>query len=183
MDRLCNRIVGGKKNVLVAFGAALPSQGFGYAGKPLRLLRRQLAMRCRVVILDEHYTSQVCSGCGHRQGATRQQCKLSPARARKVENGRQKELFEVRFCKGCNKFWHRDVNAARNMRLVLEEIISASPGCVRPRAFLHAGTVTPQSADGTRSCVIFSIFLVVRVFCLLVWCRAQPSPSARFQGR
>ena len=148
MDRLCNRIVGGKKNVLVTFGAALPSQGFGCAGKPLRLLRRQLAMRCRVVILDEHYTSQVCSGCGHRPEATLAACRMSPAHARESENGVHKELFEVRFCLGCNKHWHRDVNAARNMRLVLEEIISASPGCVRPRAFRHAGTETPQTAVG-----------------------------------
>jgi hypothetical protein len=145
MDRLCNRIVRGRKDVLVAFGAALPSQGFGYAGKPLRLLRRRLALKCRVVILDEHYTSQVCSRCGHLPDASRDACKMSPARARESdENGLHKELFAVRFCLACNIHWHRDVNAARNMRLVLAEIISDSPGCVRPRAFLHEGTVTPQ---------------------------------------
>ena len=51
MDHLCNRITGGRKNVVVAFGAARPSQGFGHAPAPLRLLRGRLAQQCHLIVL------------------------------------------------------------------------------------------------------------------------------------
>jgi hypothetical protein len=59
---LCRQLCGNNvcaENAVIVFGAAECSSGFGYFPGPVKKLVDHLKMITRVVVIDEHYTSQV----------------------------------------------------------------------------------------------------------------------------
>jgi len=139
LDALCHRLSGGRgKEAVVVLGAAQCSSGFGYFPGPVKELRRRLEQHTRVVVLDEHYTSQRCSKCAFTEKYEESRDKLEPGRSR-VDGRRQ--LHGVRWCphQDCRTTWNRDVNAARNMRQVFLHMLRH--GHRRPAAFRHGGAL------------------------------------------
>ena len=64
LDSLCRQLCNGQgMHAVVVLGACECSSGFGYFPAPLKELRRRLELHTRVVVIDEHYTSQRCSDC------------------------------------------------------------------------------------------------------------------------
>jgi len=119
LDHLCQRICAlgnsdGTKRVLVAFGdASVTSSGFGYAPVPQKRLRLRLELihGARVTLISEFYTSKMC----HRCEEELQKCYHRDRRpdARAIHG-----ILSCANCrteKDCRQFWHRDVNACRNM--------------------------------------------------------------------
>jgi hypothetical protein len=104
----------GTKRVLVAFGdASVTSSGFGYAPVPQKRLRLRLELihGARVTLISEFYTSKMC----HRCEGELQKCYHRDRRpdARAIHG-----ILSCSNCrteKDCRQFWHRDVNACRNM--------------------------------------------------------------------
>ena len=169
MDALCMRLCGGRSRLskgnskegvskaIVVFGAATCSSGFGYFPGPIKELRKRLERHTNVVVLDEHYNSQRCSRCAflaetELTGSESTFDKLEPGKCgrshwKKGPGGtggrrRSSEIHGVRFCPhvGCRKIWNRDVNAARNMRLVFEYMVENK--LQRPDPFKHIGALT-----------------------------------------
>ena len=140
---------------LVAFGAANAcSTRFGYAPAPQARLRHRLAAfhGARVTLIDEFRTSRVCSCCHqlleetHKSpgaAAKSQAQRAAGARAR-ARTGAEAEarlttrVYGVLRCRACQEqlgkplFWHRDVNAARNILSVYMSLASEGR---RPAAF------------------------------------------------
>ena len=104
------------QRTLVAFGDGTCQQGVCAKGAPkipLLALKRHLAKRPEAIfaLVQESYTSQVCSLCPHPHRVTPCRC----------SHDATKECWSVRACQGFNyglpaaKFIDRDVNAARNI--------------------------------------------------------------------
>eukprot|EP00911_Craspedida_sp_UC1_P002132 UC1_evm3s1639 len=128
LDALCLRISAALgKNGIVAWGHAQCSRGFGYAPAPVLELRKRLAYYTNVVIVHENMTSQRCSKCASKEGHEGPYKTLVPGR-----QGSDADLFGVRHCTECQTDWDRDVNAARNMRMVAIEYVRTGK---RPAAF------------------------------------------------
>ena len=137
-----NRASNGKpkeSKAIVVFGAAQCSSGFRYFPAPVKGLVRRLQRQTHVIILDEHYTSQRCSKCAF--GET----ELKTSHFKNGQSGGRKsskEIHGVRFCphENCRTVWNRDVNAARNIRLVFEHMAKNSK--VRPSPFAHLNALS-----------------------------------------
>jgi len=70
-------------------------------------IRRRLAASRRVVLIDEYFTSQKCHKCGHQLDMN--------------------DETRVGACTGCPESWDRDVNAAKNMKLVFNAQVAGAP--------------------------------------------------------
>ena len=161
LDTLCNRLCSlgrgtREQTTLVAFGdGSHCSTGFGHAPAPMRRFRKRLEQihGARVTLIREAYTSQKCSQCRSQlepwkttsfssdRGrdtslAVRSDGVCCPAPRRAGE----KEIHGVRVCLSCRgkddhpRFWHRDVNAARNMVAIY---LSLASNKTRPDCFNH----------------------------------------------
>ena len=95
----------------------------------------------RVVVIDEHYTSQRCSDCAFAEEPSHH--RLDAGRCGDThESGASGEIHGVRWCPECRKLWNRDVNAARNMRQVFLHMLAH--GLSRPEGFRHPGALGSQ---------------------------------------
>jgi transposase len=107
---------------MVAYGnAQLLSSSVGFATGPVILLLWEISKRCRVVkLIDKFRTSQRCSRYFHAFPRQRQQNLQDehnvaiPLRQRPI-------------------LWSRDVNAARNIRLIYQQ--TRDNGGERPESF------------------------------------------------
>lgn len=101
---MCKRIAGVNMNAIVAYGAGgFSSTSPGHASAPIKGLYKALLLRgFKVLLVDEHRTSKVCSKC-----------------LNDLPNGKR---WQVRICKSCRIHWNRDMNAARNIRQVFIHI-------------------------------------------------------------
>jgi transposase len=87
----------------------------------------------KLIKVDEHRTSKSCSAC--KEG----DCKS-------IKIGGRHCHRIIRCCKSeCNKVWNRDVNASRNIQLVL---LSMLRGVERPQG-LERGTKRLRTASST----------------------------------
>ena len=153
------RAVNGKpkeSKAIVVFGAAQCHSGFGYFPAPVKGLVRRLRRQTNVVILDEHYISKRCSKCafgktelaeGESMADLLEEGKCGQSHWKQGRRGtggrgRSSEIHGVRFCphRHCRQVWNRDVNSARNMRLLFEYMALHSK--VRPPPFRHKGART-----------------------------------------
>ena len=135
LDLLCQRLVKlggtprGGGRVCVAFGdGSRCSTGFGYSPAPQARLRQRLSTihGARVTLVHEAYTSQKCSRCFFQLDKKR----LCGA-----------DVHGVKVCRHCCAsdrhplHWHRDVNAARNIVAIYEELARTG---TRPACFNHS---------------------------------------------
>lgn len=147
LDSICHRLCGAEirssdksivasdRPVLVAFGAANAcSTGFGYAPAPQSRLRRRLENihGARVSLIDEFRTSRACSACSSTLDAVY-------SRGRKIHG-----VLKCPVCRSSPDMaplhWHRDVNAARNIRAAY---LSLARDGTRPQALSRS-----QKRDG-----------------------------------
>ena len=162
LDGICKRITGGRREALIAFGAANTcSTGFGHAPAPQSRLRWRLEKihGARITMVDEYRTSQMCCRChqqlkvptaGHYDVDVECSLRLQKMQAshrlkRTLRRGRNlwhEKLHGVRYCgtcknsKGAPQFWHRDFNAARN---ILECYLRVATTGVRREVFRRQG--------------------------------------------
>jgi hypothetical protein len=79
--------------------------------------------------VDEYLTSQVCNKCYHEDGS---RIKVEKVPAEERKDPRQ-EAWRLRKCPRCLTFWHRDYNAALNIRSIW--LYQRENGGERPAAF------------------------------------------------
>ena len=137
VDTISHRMLMGLgKKAVVVVGACQYSTGFRHAPVPMKLLLRRLKEHTQVVVIDEHYTSQMCSKCAFPKEGEEMKAKAMP-QVKKEGGG---TMWTVKRCKQCHTTWNRDVNAARNMRLLYLHMLRN--GTVRPSPFKHAGALS-----------------------------------------
>ncbi|KAI3631857.1 hypothetical protein MIR68_010330 [Amoeboaphelidium protococcarum] len=88
-------------DTIIAYGAGnFDTASPGYPAIPNKRLFYELKKRCRVRLVPEYRTSQRCSNC---------ECELVQSR-----------IWRIKHCpnNNCLTIWHRDVNAARNIRYI-----------------------------------------------------------------
>ena len=101
---------GGKdRNTVIAYGAGKFNHASPrHAATPIKHLCVQLKKRFQVRLMNEYKTSKVCSGM-RRDGFV---CE--------IELVQHDEHWRLKYCpiseNSCSILWHRDVNAARNIR-------------------------------------------------------------------
>ncbi|KAI3635053.1 hypothetical protein MIR68_006619 [Amoeboaphelidium protococcarum] len=86
-------------NTIIAYDAGnFDTASPGYPATPNKRLFYELKKRCRVRLVPEYRTSQRCSNC---------ECELVQSR-----------VWRIKHCpnNNCLAIWHRDLNAARNIR-------------------------------------------------------------------
>lgn len=115
------------KDTIVAFGDASIGTHFGrLESTPNKRIKNLLKKNFKVVDVDEHRTSQLCSTCENALSMPKMLKRLS--KKQKIENKKKKEdekgvedlvsVWGVRRCDNnrCSRnFWNRDTNAARNI--------------------------------------------------------------------
>jgi hypothetical protein len=115
------KVVGNRppEEILVGFGDWSQQDGFirGQEKAPVKKIRRMMRERgIKVISIDEHRTSKCCSRChegemenvSYGEGEAKKRC-------HQVVRCRNSEL--------CGMVWQRDVNAARNIRSVMLNMI------------------------------------------------------------
>ena len=122
MDKLCRRITRGHdpKKMVVFFGAAVCSRGFRYAPTPVKGLRRHLRRYARVIIIQEHYTSQRYSFCAFKP----EWITKPPHSHRKLQPGRDRQ--------------HPDPKKAEKSRCTLVPSMPQDPPTRHQLSPLHA---------------------------------------------
>ena len=118
-------------DVIVAFGdASTYSGGFGYGSAPQHRLRHRLqhVHNCRVCMVDEYLTSQMCSSCEQKllfvgsKNLDDHEAAVRQSRA----SGCKPPMYGVLKCIHCKspggaegkfpkRHWHRDINASVNI--------------------------------------------------------------------
>ena len=143
LDTICKRITANQRGTLVAFGGANScSTGFGHAPAPQGRLRWRLEKLhgAKISIVDEYNTSQRCCLCSsklHHGTATHYRSDGSKYRM---------EIHHVLCCshcltdKGVRKYWHRDINAARN---ILACYLAEAQKLPRPEALRRPTKIAP----------------------------------------
>jgi len=121
LRQLCERLVPGGQRVVVGFGDWSNRDVAGIIKKspagPVKVFERELARYCTVVSIAEYRTSQVHYDYAHelKNQFSQRLCRDGEIRTQKV--------YSVLHCSnnGCRGMTvNRDVNAARNMRRLLE---------------------------------------------------------------
>jgi hypothetical protein len=143
LNTLAKSIVGDRPDrVLVAYGAAdFPSCAMGTPPVPVKGFRRYLQQRCKVIPVDEYYTSRVCSKC---DGSLRRMTKRVWDANR--QTWRNKSLWSVQVCQGCGMVWNRDRNASINILRIFKSVCATGE---RPAPFRRPRGRTIDDADGT----------------------------------
>jgi len=118
MTKAAKKIVGDRdtSTVLVGFGNWSQQDGIKKERAPVKRLRQELRRRgVKVVSVDEFRTSKMCSRC----------CSSNrESEAKKVSFNGVECHQVVRCCNSeCNVYWQRDVNASRNILLLLEHMV------------------------------------------------------------
>lgn len=110
-DKICDLITGGDPTTVVAYGGgSFHHASRGHPPTPYKRLYKELKKHCRVRLVPEYKTSQVCSLChGLEEG--------------EIGDGevlKQTRRWSFKKCEtiGCLMLWNRDVNAARNIRYI-----------------------------------------------------------------
>ena len=115
LEYISKKVVDNKKT-LIGFGDWSQQDGVikGHRKAPLNRTKRVLRKHATVIDIDEYLTSQKCSCCG----AKMKRAKL----AKTFKDGETKivSCFKVLRCTTCNTLWNRDVNASRNLFMVLK---------------------------------------------------------------
>ena len=145
LDTLCHRLTNGQgKAAVVVFGAAQCFSGWGYSPSPIKDLKKRLRSHTRLVVLDEHFTSQRCSTCAFREPAAGEVDYRNRKDAFLEPDPKNPNIFGVRWCphQSCKKYWNRDINAARNIRGIFLEMIRN--GQRRPIPFQHPGALSNE---------------------------------------
>jgi transposase len=138
MAKAAKKLVGERpRETLIGFGDWSQRDGFvkGKKKAPIKKLRRAIRDRgATVVLIDEFRTSKCCSAC-----------KTSFVMNMKYRNGegRLVKSHEAVRCKNneCRYSWHRDANAARNIREVLLALVRGEP---RPAYLARATEYDPK---------------------------------------
>ena len=113
-------------DTIIAFGDASIGNHFGHLeSTPNKRIKALIKKNFKVVDVDEHRTSLLCSNCVHVLRMPKMLQRLSKKEKRENERKKATEkkkeekvpVWGVRRCdnKGCRKFWNRDTNAARNI--------------------------------------------------------------------
>ena len=108
LDKLCRVIAANADIVAIGDPTFNPSSHY-YTPTPTKAVVKALQDKYprKVVLIDEYNTSKLCSDCLNQLEYTNMMVK--------TRNGQRKDI-RVQRCNNCNKYWNRDVNAARNMR-------------------------------------------------------------------
>ena len=119
------------KSFVVVFGAATCNKGRGYRPWPQKRLLSILREQTKLVLLDEHLTSQRCSSCafqdlGHGESHT--------FTSNGPSHNRQTRACAKRMCR-FHVSVERDLNSARSL-LRLFMLMAHNDG-IRPVAFQH----------------------------------------------
>jgi hypothetical protein len=126
LDQVVNEVLGKNRTKVAVFGDGVFAGSLkGLPPAPVTLLRDYLAKFGRVVLVNEHLTSQVCSCCHQRM----------------VRHTKEHGVFH---CKnGCKTTWNRDVNAAQN---IADLFVAHMSGKIRPEYFQRDNRLTSKKA-------------------------------------
>ena len=121
----------------MVLGAAITDRGCGYRPWPLRKLHAVLRQQTRLVLLDEHGTSQWCASCSFSNDAEPVRLKEGPSRCN------QTKACPKRSCR-----FHNCVERDRNSALAQCRCFfaMANNGGVRPPPFAHECAKSNQIA-------------------------------------
>ena len=147
MDSLCNRLMAGKgKQCCWVVGAAECSSGWGLPSAPVKRVVRRMQSRCWVVIIDEPYTSQYCPCVFRKEKELHERTEVMRNATRRCRDGTHKEIYGVKYCGICKRYWNRDVSAALCQLELFWYMLHH--GKKRPPAFAHR---TARSADAAQN--------------------------------
>ena len=147
LDHFADKITGGKKNTVVAFGDACRNPRVrGHAPVSTNKLRRTLSRKCVVGDVDEFRTSMCCSQCHEKMEGLRVRVK-AVARDGQEMVPKYKRLYGVRCCESSTcqrKLWNRDVNGAINILNRFLRDVREQP---HPDVFLRRGATLEPVAE------------------------------------
>jgi len=104
-NKMCHDIGKGANIIAIGNPTFDPSSRF-HAPTPTKAVIKALCPKypTKVQLIDEYNTSRLCSKCHQELTYTNMKTKS------------KKQNVRVQYCRRCNQYWNRDVNAALNMR-------------------------------------------------------------------
>jgi hypothetical protein len=150
------------KDTVIAFGDASLGNHFGHLeSTPNKRIKTLLKKNFKVVDVDEHRTSLLCSTCEHALSVPKMLKRLS--KQEKIKNEKKKEkdksveelvsVWGVRRCNNnkCSRsHWNRDTNAARN---ILKVFLHSVRGETLPAPFLRSHDKFGKKREGAKGAV------------------------------
>lgn len=103
-DQLANQLLGQDRRTVLFIGDQATRTGYkGHPGYPVTALRDHLGHLGIVVLVDEYRTSATCCDCG---------------------NFLDMANYKRPACDNCDVIWHRDLNAACNIKSVVDSYLA-----------------------------------------------------------
>lgn len=103
-DQIANYLFGRDRHTVLFIGDQATRTGYrGHPGYPVTALRDHLASTGIVILVDEYRTSATCSDC---------------------HDFVDMDQYKYPYCKYCQHRWHRDVNAACNIKAIVDAYVA-----------------------------------------------------------
>ena len=165
IEKVCDLIAPPERTVVVGFGN-WSNSGSGISRScsgPIREIRQRLSRRPNVCFknIDENYTSCTCHGCFARLTNMRADTvrvkvnKKGEVVRKEVANNKVHKVLHCRTSVGsepvlarCGATWNRDVNASRNILMLLETWIM---GFERPKPFMKSPAIAKTNTVSTEA--------------------------------
>ena len=122
-DRFVDLIAPGEDTIVVVGDAKFAHTRVGLSATPIFKMIAKLSKHRRVIVCPEHCTTKRCSACRDSKADTKSAYSSRIITSKRTGKAYHPKIHGLRHCEQCHRTWNRDLNAARNIFFMFENLM------------------------------------------------------------